>query len=56
MIGSAIEEEIGLPKWLNGKKSACQASRPVSSLVQEMATLSSMLAWEIPWTKEAGRL
>ena len=28
MIGSAIEEEIGLPKWLSGKKSACQAVDP----------------------------
>ena len=25
MIGNAIEEEIGLPKWLRGKESACQA-------------------------------
>ena len=26
------------------------------TLEQEMATHSSVLAWEIPWTKEAGRL
>ena len=25
-------------------------------LEKEMATLSSILAWEIPWTKELGRL
>ena len=25
-------------------------------LEKEMATHSSMLAWEIPWTKESGRL
>ena len=25
-------------------------------LEEEMATHSSMLAWEIPWTKELGRL
>ena len=26
------------------------------SLEKEMATHSSILAWEIPWTEEAGRL
>ena len=26
------------------------------SLEKEMATLSSVLAWEIPWTEEPGRL
>ena len=30
MIGNAIEEEIGLPKWLRGKESACQAVDPGS--------------------------
>ena len=25
-------------------------------LEEEMATLSSILAWEIPWTEEPGRL
>ena len=25
-------------------------------LEEEMATLSSILAWEIPWTEKAGRL
>ena len=25
-------------------------------LEKEMATLSTVLAWEIPWTKETGRL
>ena len=25
-------------------------------LVKEMATYSSVLAWEIPWTEEPGRL
>ena len=25
-------------------------------LVEEMATHSSILAWEMPWTEEAGRL
>ena len=26
------------------------------SLEKEMATCSSILAWEIPWTEESGRL
>ena len=26
------------------------------SLEKEMATLSSILAWEIPWTEEPGKL
>ena len=26
------------------------------SLMEEMATHSSILAWEIPWTEEPGRL
>ena len=55
-----------LPQWLSGKKSACNAGdlqeSEVRSLGQEdplekeMATKSSILAWEIPWTKEAGGL
>ena len=43
----------------SGKESACQGRRPgwVQSLGQEeplekeMATHSSILAWEIPWTE-----
>ena len=47
------------------KESACSAGyrgEPVQSLGQEdpleegMATHSSILAWEIPWTEEPGRL
>ena len=56
--------DLGLPWWLSGKESAClQCRRPgVQSLGQEdplekeMATRSSILAWEIPWTEEPGRL
>ena len=50
------------PWWLSGKESACQAGDRVRSLGQEdalekeMATHSSILAWEIPWTEEPGRL
>ena len=29
---------------------------PLRSLEKELATHSSILAWKIPWTEEAGRL
>ena len=47
----------GLPRWLNGKGSACNAGGAVWSLGWEdpleegMATHSSILAWRIPWTE-----
>ena len=53
---------MGFPRWLNGKESACQAEYGVwplgweDPLEKEMATHSSILAWEIPWTKEPDRL
>ena len=56
---------VGLPQWLSGKESACSSgaagdmtSIPGSddSLEEGMATHSSVLAWEIPWTEEPGRL
>ena len=54
----------GLPKWLRGKESG----KPVIQEMQvrflgredlpekEIATHSSILAWEIPWTEEPGGL
>ena len=54
-----------LPRWLSGKEFACNAGdeeTQVQSLGQEnllekeMATHFSILAWEIPWTEEPGRL
>ena len=45
-----------------GKATACNARDQVQSLGQEyplekeMATHSSILAWEIPWTEEPGGL
>jgi len=51
----------GLPKWLSGKESACNAGDmgntgliPGSgrSLEEGMATHTSILAWRIPWTEE----
>ena len=53
----------GLPWWLSGKESARQCRRPGFNpwvgnmlLEKEMVTYSSILAWEIPWTEEPGRL
>ena len=53
----------GLPWWLSGKESAYQYRRRRFSpwvrkipLEKEMATYSSILAWEIPWTEELSRL
>ena len=48
--------------WLGSKESACQAGEegltPGSGdpLEKEMATYSNVLAWEIPWPEELGRL
>ena len=47
---------------LTGKESTCQVETQVQSpgredpLGKEMATHASVLAWEIPWTEEPGRL
>ena len=56
----------GLPSWPSGKESACNAgyaagamsSIPGSGRVleKEMATHSSIFAWEIPWAEESGGL
>ena len=50
-----------LPRWLSGKESAKQEMwvQPLSQedpLEKKMATHSSILAWEIPWTEEPGGL
>ena len=52
----------GLPTWVRDKESACQTGNGgfdpwVKKILEnEIATHSSILAWEIPWTEEAGRL
>ena len=49
----------GLPWWLGDKESACQCSRSLGKeypLEKEIAIHCSILAWEIPWTKEADGL
>ena len=50
---------IGTSLWLNGKESACHAGDTLDwedPLEEEMATHSSILAWEIPWTEKPGKL
>ena len=50
------------PGGSDAKEVACNAGDPVRSLGQEdtlekvMVTHSSIPAWEIPWTKEPGKL
>ena len=53
---------MGFPDSSDGKESAFYAGDPglilgwEDTLEKGMATLSSILAWEIPWTEEPGRL
>ena len=54
---------LGFPDGSDGKDSACTAGNPglipgwgFNPLAKEVATLSSILAWEIFWTEEPGRL
>ena len=56
---------MGLPQWLSGKESACNAGDmgDMGSIPglgrfpgEEMSTHSGILAWQIPWTKEPGGL
>ena len=51
----------GLPRWLSGNESACQwmwvqSLGQEDPLEEEMATHTNILACEIPWTEEPGRL
>ena len=53
------------PRWLRGEEPACQCRRQETQVLslgreaplqEEMATRSSVLAWEIAWTREPGGL
>ena len=55
----------GLPRWLSDKESAYYAGDSgdmgsildqKDTLMEGMATHSSILAWRIPWTEEPGGL
>ena len=67
MFGSVNEVKhwtARLTRWLSGKESAGQCGRQTrvgsldweDPLGEDMATHSSILAWEIPWTEEPGGL
>ena len=53
---------MGLPRWLSDKESTCHAGDmgyildEEYPLEKEMATHSSTLVWDNPWTEEPGRL
>ena len=52
---------FGLHWWLSSKEFACSAGDVglldwKNRLEEEIATYSSILAWEIPWTEESGGL
>ena len=55
---------MGLPRWLSGKEFTCQCRRNkrcgfkpyVGKILWKVATHSSILAWETPWTEEPGGL
>ena len=63
---NSYKTEAGFPDGSVDKESACNAGdvRDTNSIPRsgrspgekKMATHSSILAWEIPWTKEPGRL
>ena len=60
-LGSSDYTSKCVPWWLSGKESACSAGDvgliPGSGRSpKEMATHSSIFAWEIPWIGEPGRL
>ena len=45
----------GFPRWLNSKKSTCNAGQE-DTLQEGMATHSSILVWRIPWIEKHDRL
>ena len=62
-----VRAKYGLPWCLSGKESGCNAGDMglrwwvqflgwQDPLEKEMATQSSILAWEIPWIEEPGGL
>ena len=56
-LGNTSEND-GLPWWLSGNETACNAGDPgrEDALEESMATHSSALARECPWAEEPGRL
>ena len=63
MVKASGNSEKELPRWLSGKKSACNAghaddmgSIPGSGKEEGTVTHSSVLAWRIPWTEQPSGL
>ena len=69
MCSLGQKQHDGFPWWLSGKESACNAGDHLHCwicgfdtwvgkipLKKEMATHSSILTWEIPWTEEPSGL
>ena len=62
LTGDAKQKLLGLPRWLSGKESACNAGDTGlipglgGSLEKEMKTHSSIFPWDIPCTEEPGQL
>ena len=61
-LATELRGKPQLPRWPSGRESACNAGG-VSSipgtedpLEKEIVTLSSILAWEVPWREEPDRL
>ena len=60
--GDYLGSTKGLRRWFGGKESACQAvdmgliPESARSPGEGNATCSNILAWEIPWKEEPGRL
>ena len=58
----SCQSHLGFPGGSGSKESACNVGDPGSipglgrSLEEGMATLSSILAWRIPWTEDPGGL
>ena len=52
----SIRKSIELLRWLSVKESACNVGDTGDAGSKEMATHSSILAWENPWTEESGGL
>ena len=63
-FNAIILTRLGFPRWLSGKNRPCLPMQETwvsflgreNPLEKEMATHSSILAWEIPWIKEPDRL
>ena len=68
-ISSSCKDLSGLPRWLSGRESTCQAGDAGNTslirvwslgragpLEKEMTLHSSILAWETLWTEEPGGL